>query len=230
MDFRLLGSVEVVADGCVVPLGPPQQRLVLAVLAVEAGRVVTAETVIDRVWDEAPEGARRCLHVYISRLRQVLPCLVRRSGGYVLDVHPERVDVHRFRRLVACGDLGALREAVGLWRGEPASNVPGDWAAGIRHAWRQEYLDAVGAWAHAETRAGSPSAAIGRLAELTGEYPLAESLTTALMLALQAVGRPCEALTSYQRIRRRLLEELGMDPGPQLRAAHQAILRGEQTG
>ncbi|TWP47333.1 hypothetical protein FKR81_32980 [Lentzea tibetensis] len=65
---------------------------------------------------------------------------------------------------------------------------------------------------------------------MVGEHPLAESLTTALMLALQAVGRPGEALTSYQRIRRRLVDELGLDPGPQLRAAHQAILRGGRTG
>ncbi|WP_285750694.1 BTAD domain-containing putative transcriptional regulator [Lentzea sp. NBRC 105346] len=217
MEIRLLGTVEAFADGRPVRLGPPQQRLVLAVLATHAGRVVPAETLIDRVWDSAPHGARRTLHVYVSRLRHVLP-IPRRSGGYVLDVDPEVVDVHRFRRL---RDRGDHEEAIELWRGEPLATMPGAWAAAMRAAWEQDYLDAVVAWA-----AGTPSAAVGKLTELVGAYPLVESLAAELMRALQASGRSCEALRCYERIRRRLADEFGVDPGTALRRAHQAVLAG----
>lgn len=97
MDFRVIGAVEAYAGGRPLPLGRPQQRLVLAVLLVEAGRPVSIETLIDRVWRQAPSGARRVLQVHITRLRQTLDIpLLYRSGGYLLDLPPDRVDMHRF--------------------------------------------------------------------------------------------------------------------------------------
>ena len=222
-------------------------------LAVDANQLVRTDVLIDRIWgDQPPQGARRTLHTHVSRVRRLLeqdgpattstlattstPRVLRRSGGYLLDVDSEHVDLHRFRRLVerAGSASGAddervtlLREAMGLWRGEPLAGVPGDWAARIREAWRQRYLTAVVNWAWAETGAGNPTAVIGPVTMLVGEYPLVESLVGALMQALYASGRTADALDHYARARRRLVEEIGVEPGAELSATQRAILRGE---
>jgi DNA-binding SARP family transcriptional activator/tetratricopeptide (TPR) repeat protein len=238
--------VEARVDGHPVDLGPPQRRLVLAVLVAEAGRVVRVETLIDRVWDEAPDGARRTLHVHVSHIRRLLERsatadrppgrLLRRSGGYLLDVDPEQVDVVRFRRLVEQGRApdrpdgaraGLLREALDLWQGEPLADLAGGWAARARAAWAQERLDTAIAWADVETRSGDPSAVIGPLTALVEEHPLVEAAVAALMRALIAAGRSAQALERYAATRERLAGELGVDPGIDLRQLHQAILRGE---
>jgi DNA-binding SARP family transcriptional activator/Tfp pilus assembly protein PilF len=244
--FRLLGPVEVRAGACWVGVGPPRQCAVFAALAVDAGRLVPTAVVVDRVWGEQPpDGVRRTLHTYITRIRHVVeqvgvgggrPARVAwRSGGYLLDTDPDRVDLHRFGRLVeqargqtlAQDALGLLREAVRLWQGEPLTGVPGEWAARMRQSWRQDQVAAVCAWADAELRAGDPAAVLGPVRELAELYPLAEPLTAALMRAHAASGRAAEALASYDAARRRLADELGADPGPELRAVHQALLRGE---
>ena len=249
LEFRVLGPLEVHADGQLLQMGPPQQRLVVAALALDAGRLVTTQTLIDRVWDQAPDGARRTLHVLISRIRRVLghpgpadPCgraparVARRSGGYVLDVPADWVDAHRFRRLTDRARdpdhshgvrVELLREAVALWRGEPLAGLRGRWAADTRRAWQQQRLDTVTAWAQAELQVGNPTAVVGPLTALAGEYPLAESLVVVLMQALAGCGRPADALLQYAATRRRLDDELGADPGPQLRAVHQQILRSQ---
>lgn len=241
MQFRLMGPVEIHSAGEVIEIGPPQQRLMAAALAVDAGRLVTAETLIDRVWDDAPPGARRTLHVLVSKMRRVLKSasqsgpddvtVARRSGGYVLQVEPDEVDLLRFRRLADdarhaddATQLGLLRTAVALWQGEPLSGLPGNWAARVREAWRQEYLEVAVAWARAELRSGDPAATIGTLTMLAEEYPLAESVPAALMRALGAAGRPADALACYAQASRRLSEELGVDPGAELQAIYRAIL------
>src|SRR5215472_1449921 len=109
MQFRLIGPVEIHSADQVIEIGPPQQRLLAAALAVEAGRLVPVESLIDRVWDDAPAGARRTLHVLVSKMRRVLRdadqpdtgdvSVARRSGGYVLQLDPDQVDLLRFRRL-----------------------------------------------------------------------------------------------------------------------------------
>src|SRR5215207_1896014 len=157
----------------------PQQRLLMAALAVDAGRPVMAETLIDRLWDEAPPGARRTLHVLIAQLRRALQqadaagetaSLVRHAGGYVLEVAPERVDLLRSRRLVAparrddapaAARLGLLRAALALWRDEPLSGLPGQWAARARCALRQEHLGVGVGWAAAELQGGNPADVVG---------------------------------------------------------------------
>ncbi|MCG5444514.1 winged helix-turn-helix domain-containing protein [Micromonospora sp. NIE79] len=243
--FRLLGPLGLqVAEGA-VDLGPAKQRIVLAVLLAEAGRTVAMADLAERVWgDEAPTDARNALYTYVSRLRRVLEraiaageepaLLVRRSGGYVLEMNPDRVDVHRFRRLVATGLNGAsrdveraalLREALELWRGVPLVDVPGEWAVRMRAGWCQEHLEATVAWANVELRLDSGTAVVGPLTDMVAQHPLDEPLLAALVRSLHAAGRSAEALDCYARIRRRMLEELGAEPGPELQAVHLRILR-----
>jgi DNA-binding SARP family transcriptional activator/tetratricopeptide (TPR) repeat protein len=251
MQVRLIGPVEIESAGRVIEIGPPQQRLLAAALAVDAGRLVSTDSLIDRLWDDAPPGARRTLHVLISKMRKLLKdacdqepgqepeavTVARRSGGYVLQLSPGQVDLLSFRQLAdearRADDperMLLLRAAVALWQGEPLSGLPGDWAARARAAWRQEYLEVAVAWARAELRSGDPAATIGTLSTLAGDYPLTESVSAALMLALGAAGRPADALARYSQARQRLADELGIDPGTELRSAHQAILRDTGRG
>ncbi|MFC4464656.1 BTAD domain-containing putative transcriptional regulator [Streptomyces xiangluensis] len=254
-EFLLLGTVELRGtDGAVVDLGPAKQRTVLAALLVDAGRWVAMETLIDRVWGEdVPAQVRPSLYAHIARIRRTLastaaplvagtggaaagPQLRRGPGGYLLDVPSGRVDVHRFRHLVEearspdCADAERvlmLREALGLWRGEPLAGLAGEWAQRTRQGWGQQRIEAVLAWADAEFRIGNHAAVIDALTGLVAEHPLVEPLTVALMRALQGAGRGPEALACYTVLQKRLAEELGTDPGAEVQQVHQAILRGE---
>lgn len=245
-ELRLLGPVEINVHGRVVDVGPPQRRTVLAALAVDLGRGVSVETLIDRVWDSPPVGARRALHAHIARIRRVLEGtsagqprsigLARRNGEYLLDAQPAQVDMHRFLRLVEHGRstdrtdaarVYALREALHLWRGAPMCGLPGQWAMGERERWRRLRLDALVAWADAELRNRADAPIVGRLYELIDEYPLAEPLVASLMRALCSAGRSAEAAECFAAARRRLAEELGIEPGGALRTLHGSILRGD---
>ncbi|MEU6534800.1 BTAD domain-containing putative transcriptional regulator [Streptomyces sp. NPDC047000] len=246
VELRLLGPVELSVRGRTAEVGPPQRRTVLAALAVDTGRPVPADVLIRRVWGaDPPDGARRALHAHVARLRRLCEQtedagpprlrLARRSGGYLLEARPDHVDIHRFRLLTGrARETGRkdearaalLREALGLWHGEPLAGLGGQWTAQVRETWRRHHVDAAVAWARAESRLGDPSAVIGPLTELLGAYPLVEPLTEALMRALHAAGRGAEALDCYAALRERLAEELGADPGAELRKVHEAILRG----
>jgi len=245
MEFRLLGEMELRAAGQMLHVGAPRPQAVLAALAVDAGRPVAIETLIDRVWADAPPvEVRNVLYSYLSRIRRLLKHaatltgettvrIERRHAGYVLDVDPDLVDLHRFRRLVSdpqCGDRAratALAEALGLWRGSALAGLPGRWAEQIRDSWDRRRLDAVVQWAQVELRLGHPVAVITTLPDLAAEYPLVEPLEALLMRALHAAGRSAEALDRYTAVRQRLADELGTDPGPELRALHAAVLHGE---
>ncbi|MEV1076712.1 BTAD domain-containing putative transcriptional regulator [Streptomyces sp. NPDC050211] len=251
-EFLLLGPVELRGpDGAVVDLGPAKQRTVLAALLVDAGRWVAVETLIDRVWGEDPPAqVRPSLYAHIARIRRILasrttrldasaaagPQLRRGPGGYLLDVPAGQVDVHRFRRLVEQAHgagrtdaerVGMLREALGLWRGEPLAGLASAWVERTRESWRQQRIDALLAWAEAEFRVGNHAGVIGVLTALVAEHPLVEPLTVALMRALQAAGRGPEALACYTALQKRLAEELGTDPGGEVQQVHRAVLRGE---
>ncbi|MGW0577254.1 BTAD domain-containing putative transcriptional regulator, partial [Streptomyces sp. NPDC002920] len=251
-DFRLLGPLELRVAGRAVDPGPPQRRAVLAFLLADAGRPVPVDTLIDRLWGEhAPSEARASLYSHVARIRRLLenpapehagpstpPRVLRRADGYLLDVPPDEVDLHRFRHQVeqargyarTQGERAlALRQACALWRGEPLAGLPGPWVARARESWKQEYLAALVAWAHCELEAGNHAAVVGRLADLVAEHPLVEPLATALMRALHTGGRRPEALACFAALRERLAEELGTDPGPEVQRLHQAILRGEDT-
>ncbi len=120
-----------------------------------------------------------------------------------------------------------LREAIALWRDAPLRGLPGQWTAQVRERWRRRRLDVLVAWAHAELRHRPDAPIIAPLEELIGEYPLSEPLVAVLMRALYAAGRRAEAVDCYATTRRRLIEQLGIEPGVELRLLHLAILRGE---
>ena len=177
-EFRLLGLVEIWSGGRRVSAGQPRQRLVLAALLVDAGRPVTSESLVYRVWgDTPPGGARHAIHEYLARIRRMLSDLdspdaarlARRGTVYVLDVDPDRVDLHRFRRLVEWArDPGTpdaervetLSRALELWRGEPLADLSGDWVELVREAGRRQHLEAATLWAHALLRLGRPNEVI----------------------------------------------------------------------
>ncbi|MFF3556119.1 BTAD domain-containing putative transcriptional regulator [Streptomyces tsukubensis] len=248
MDFRLLGEIEVQSAGRPLDVGTPRQQVVLAALVVDARRPIAIEVLIDRVWDHAPPAnARPVLYAHLSRIRGLLRQTVapgggtaarieRRHAGYVLEVDPELVDLHRFRRLVEQGTdrqrdeearAAALAEALRLWRGEPLAGLPGAWATQVRTSCHRQRLDAAVWWAEAEFRLGRPTAVISAVPDLTAEYPLAEPLECVLIQALHAAGRGAEALDRYGAVRRRLAEELGADPGEELRTVYQNVLKGD---
>jgi DNA-binding SARP family transcriptional activator len=246
--FRALGPVELSAAGRTLDLGPARQRTVLAVLLVEAGRLVPVPAVIDRVWDDQPpRQVRATLHSYVTRLRRILALaetgparvgLIHQSGGYRLEIDPERVDVHRFRRLVrqarAVADDPAARaafleEALQLWHGTPLAGLSGAWVARTRYALDQQRVTALVDWVHACLRLDRHSVVIDELSQQLADYPYAEPLVAALMRALDAAGQRTEALACYSRARRRLLDGRGVEPGPALRRLHETILRGVTT-
>ncbi|MFI7017148.1 BTAD domain-containing putative transcriptional regulator [Streptomyces sp. NPDC050164] len=238
----MLGAVDARAGAHPVALGHAKQRCVLAVLLCEAGRVVPAERLIDRVWGENPPGSvRNILSGYVGRLRTALRSagahgvpLVRGSGGYLLDADPESVDVHRFRRLVAearrtaedrqAADL--LRDALALWQGEALSGLTGAWAEETRAGLGDEHLTAELRYHEVGLRLDRHDQALERLRQLATAHPLDERVVRHLMTALWHGDRQAEALETYEETRRRLAEELGVDPGPELRSLHQQILRG----
>ncbi|MEU8212160.1 BTAD domain-containing putative transcriptional regulator [Micromonospora sp. NPDC049044] len=227
-------------------LGPPKQRLVFAALAVDAGRSVPIETLVDRVWDETPPAdARGVLYTYLTRIRRILatarsaetaPITVGRSQtGYLLAADPDRVDLYRLRRLaeqaqglpVEHPDRPALlREAIDLWRGEPLDGLPGDWAARIREGLRQQLTRVLLDWADSEITHGRPGPVTERLTVAMDRSPLIEPLALSLMRALYFNGRRAEALEVYTRTRARLADDLGIDPGTDLQDLHREILRG----
>ncbi|MEN3360350.1 MAG: hypothetical protein V7637_4332 [Mycobacteriales bacterium] len=242
----LLGALRLTVVGRQVDLGPPRQRTVLAVLLVEAGQAVPMGVVIDRVWDgAAPPGARSGLYSYLTRLRRVLhqagggaepPQLRRRHGGYLLDIDPQQVDLHRFRRLVAQthrADVAdprravLLDEALALWGGVALAGVPGTWADRTREVVGRQYLDAVLLWVQVQLRRGCSGAVLAPARQLLAEHPLVEPLAAGLIEALRREGRFAEALDQFHMIRRRLAEEAGIEPGPELRRLYLRLLHGD---
>ncbi|MGW6741294.1 AfsR/SARP family transcriptional regulator [Streptomyces sp. NPDC055025] len=244
----MFGEMEVRSAGQSLDVGTPRQQTVLAALIVDARRPVAIETLVNRVWDHTPPAnPRAVLYSHLSRIRRLLAQaapladgttarIERRHAGYVLDADPDLTDLHRFRRLAEQGGdrrrgddvrAAALAEALRLWRGSPLAGLPGEWAAQVRDSWHQRRLDAVVQWAQIELRLGHPALVIATLPDLAAEYPLVEPFETLLMRALHATGRDAEALDRYSAVRQRLADKLGTDPGPELRALHQAVLHGE---
>ena len=241
MEFRLLGPVEAVRDGAPVALGGPRPRALLALLLVRSNELVTREALIDALWaDRAPGTAEHSLDVQISRLRKALhpeEVLETRSGGYVLHVAPEDVDAQRFERLLEEGRranaagahetaLTALEGALALWRGDALADLAyedfareeSDRLEELRLVAREERVDAGLALGRHHTL-------IPELEQLVAKHPLRERLRGQLMLALYRSGRHAEALRVYADARRKLVEELGIEPSQTLRELERAILR-----
>ncbi|MFF5289210.1 AfsR/SARP family transcriptional regulator [Paractinoplanes globisporus] len=238
--FGVLGAVEAQIAGRPVALGHARQRSVLAVLLVEAGRPVTVDHLIDRVWGEdAPQRATGALYSYLSRLRQAVAeagiGIERRPGGYVLTADPQTVDLHRFRELVTRGrsaesDRSAaelITQALGLWRGEPFAGLDTPWLASMRQSLWNERLAAELDHNDVLLRLGRHGELLASLSAAVAEHPLDERLAEQLMLALYRSGRQADADEQYRRIRRCLADELGSDPGAGLRRLHERILAAD---
>ena len=235
--------MQAVRAGRDVALGGPRQRAVLALLALDAGRVVPAGRLVEEIWrGQPPPGAAKTLRSYISRLRSALApevAVVARGGGYALSADPSQLDVARFERLLAEGQaaLGGgeaaaagnrFREALALWRGPALADVA-DVEPLAREGARLEELRlvAVEGRLEADLVAGSHAEMTGELERLVGEYPLRERLWRLLMLALYRGGRQADALAAYQRARAMLAGELGLEPGQELQELERAVLRHE---
>jgi tetratricopeptide (TPR) repeat protein/DNA-binding SARP family transcriptional activator len=246
MEFRALGPIEFWSAGQRQDLGPAREQCILAVLLLTPRTIVPVESLIDRLWDtRPPPKARESLSVYIARLRASLRQaagdsvqLVGRARGYVLEVDPEAVDVHQFRRLrrqadalAASGDYdhaaALLREADGLWRGQALAGISGDWVARIRDGLEEERRAAILERVGCELRLGRHADLVGELRHLLAQYPLDETLVAHQMTALCGSGRPADALGLYRETRSRLVDEQGTEPGPMLSELHQRILGGD---
>ncbi|WP_412543121.1 tetratricopeptide repeat protein [Longispora sp. K20-0274] len=237
MRVGLLGPVTVWHDGTALPLGPAMQRAVLALLALDAGRVVPVERLVDGLWgEEPPNRPSGLVQTYVSRLRALLrPAglgIDLRGNGYVLDVPPDEVDVRAFRALAARGLDGAdpapFRAALALWRGDPLADLRGTPLLDrIRAGMVEDRLVALEACLDRELRAGRHREVLPELVELHEEHPLRERFLGMLLLALYRGGRQADALQRYTDARRRLADELGLDPAPELVALHARILRND---
>ena len=241
--MRLLGPVTAVRAGREVDLGGPKQRAVLALLLLDAGQVVAAERLVEEVWrGKPPPGAAKTLRSYVSRLRALLgpdADLVARGGGYVIAAPGELVDAGRFERLVAAGQAalsdgaaavaaGRFREALALWRGQALADVSDVEALALEGARLEELrLAAVEGRAEADLALGRHAEVTAELERLVAEHPLRERLWRLLVLALYRGERQADALAAYRRARAVLADELGLEPGEELRRLEQAVLRQE---
>ncbi|MGW3619442.1 BTAD domain-containing putative transcriptional regulator [Micromonospora arida] len=245
MRFRILGPTQVVlADGREVPVGGPRLRALLTLLLLDAGRVVSAERLIDGLYGEQPpRGAANALQSQVSRLRQALPAehdpVELHPAGYRLAVDPDDVDAYRFERLAEAGSralgggdwpraAGLLREALELWRGPALADATGVSAQAARLD--ELRLAAIENRVEADLALGAHGTLIAELRELVVAHPLRERSRGQLMRALAALGRPAEALAEFEDARHTLADQLGVDPSAELAAVHLAVLRGEERG
>lgn len=241
MEFRLLGPVEARRDDRQIALGGAKPRALLALLLLHANEVVSRDRLIDAIWsDRAPGTAEHSLDVQMSRLRKAFApdeLLVRRSGGYVLEVEPQQIDAHRFeglleegRRANAAGRpteaVEVLDHALGLWHGSALADVAyEDFARAESDRLEELRLAATEERIDARLALGEHDALIAELDALVAKHPLRERLRGQQMLALYRAGRQAEALRAYGDFRARLAEELGIEPGQSLKELEQAILR-----
>src|SRR5918996_6239559 len=240
LDFRLLGPLEVVDDGgLALSIGAGRQRALLALLLLRANELVASDRLVDELWGESPPStAHKMLHNQVSGLRQALGRngrLETHGSAYRLNVNPGERDVDRFEELLASGRAKIeadpavaaekLRQALDLWRGPPLSDLPYERFAQTEVARLEERRwAAFEARVEAELALGRHADLISELEAAVAEQPLREHLHGQLMLALYRCGRQAEALEAYREARRTLVEEIGVEPGPELRRLHEAIL------
>jgi DNA-binding SARP family transcriptional activator len=240
LEFRILGPLEVVDDGRLLPLGGRMQRAVLALLVLEAGAVVSVDRLVDALWGERPpRTAVASLQNFVSHLRKLLGAgvLETRAPGYVLRAERARRDVDRFVSLVEEARSGGaeerarrLREALELWRGPPLAELSYEaFARGEIERLEELRLEALEARIDAELELGHHRDLVGELESLVTRYPLRERLRAQLMLTLYRCDRQADALATYQDARRRLVDELGIVPGSALQNLYRAVLRQESA-
>jgi len=242
--IRVLGSVELHGNQQIDALGSTKDAVIIGCLALDAGRPVSTDALVQRLWDDTPPARPLAnLYTYIARIRRRLrpldaeECLAQRAHGYLLDIDPDRVDSHRFQRLLtqarALSDRGAdqqalrlLSEAEALWRGDPLAGLPGLWAETVRAVLVERRLSAQLLRADIGLREGHFADLVPDLTALAEDRPTDEAVAARLMTATYGCGRLADALHVYDTIRRRLAEELGTDPGEPLTRLHHLLLNG----
>ncbi len=244
LDLRLLGPLEALARGEPVVLSGRKPRALVAVLALDAGRVVSVDRLVDELWPGmAPATAGHAVKVYVSQLRKTLGtgAIATRGPGYALELHPDRVDAHRFRSLLEEGRavLGAgeparagqlLREALALWRGPALVDFAYEPFAQTAIAELEELrLAALEERIEADLALGLHGELVGELKVVVASNATRERVWGQLMLALYRAGRQADALASYRAARKALVEGLGIEPGPELRELEAAILRQDPS-
>ncbi len=245
MRFQILGPFEVRDDlGREVVLGGPKQRAVLAILLLHMGEVVASERLIDELWAESPpKRAPNTLQVYVSNLRKPLGAgvLTTRSGGYRLEPGTFDLDAEEFEQLTAegrralrAGDAGGahrlLVRALALWRGPALADFTYEpFAQGEIARLEEERIAASEDRLDALLATGGDAGLVGELERMIREHPLRERLRGQLMLALYRAGRQADALDAYRQARERLVDELGIEPGEELRALQAAILNQDPS-
>jgi len=246
MRFRLLGPVEVWAGGDWQGIGAPKWRSVLAVLLINAGQIVPVDVLINEVWGERPPAkAGNLISIYVLRLRRLLgdtdsTLLVTRAPGYLLRLAPGDTDAQVFETLVreggrayAAGDpehaAAQLAEALALWHGSPLADVPATTLVETEADRLTElHLDAAELRIKAELACGRHAQVIPELRRLLADHSLRENLWLLLMQALDGAGRHAEALDAYGQARSVFAEELGVDPGAELRQFYAHLLAEDE--
>ena len=240
LEFRILGPLEVLADGVPVELGGRHQRALLTLLLLRANQAVSAERLVDQLWgDHPPRTATTSLQNTISQLRKRLgPGLIHtRPAGYLLELEGDQLDLSRFERLAREARAldpperaKLLREALALWRGPAlADSELEDFAQTEIHRLEDLRLGVTEERIAAELEADIGSELVAEVESLLSRHPLRERLRAHLMLALYRSGRQADALAAYHDARRSLLDELGIEPGPELQALYGSILRQERS-
>jgi DNA-binding SARP family transcriptional activator/tetratricopeptide (TPR) repeat protein len=234
----VLGPLRLVRDGTELPPIAPSSRRLLALLILADGAPVSKDAAMEVLWErELPPSAAGILHTYISRLRSLLgtETLLRDSSGYRLRLTAGQLDIQSFRHLVSQARRAAApedacrlyQEAVALWRGDPLEDVPTLHGHPKLTALRDEHAAAVREFAELADALGWHEKVLPHLKALTTSSPLDEKSHAALMTALAGSGQQARALRVYEDLRQRLDEELGVLPGPDLRAAHARVLKQE---
>jgi DNA-binding SARP family transcriptional activator len=237
LEFRILGPLEVVAEGRALALGGSRQRTLLALLLTRANEVVSADRLIDELWGgRPPKSAANALHYHVSHLRKALApseAILTQDPGYVIRVGANELDLLRFERLVdearhgppdVAGEL--LREALALWRGPALADLADEAFAQAEILRLEELrLGALELRFDADLALGRDAELVPELEALVVEHPLRERLRAQLMRALYASGRQADALAVYRETRALLVDELGIEPTPALQELEKAILR-----
>jgi WD40 repeat protein/DNA-binding SARP family transcriptional activator len=229
MHVGILGPTQASVDGRPLALGGGKPRALLAMLALRAGSTVSMEQLVEGLWGErVPATAAKMVQLYVSQLRKTLAAggdgaqIVTHGRGYELRVGPDDVDLQRFERLMAGG---APREALALWRGPPLDDVAGEPFAPPEIRRLEELrLAAVELAIEQDLDSGRHREVVAELEALVAQAPLRERLHGLRMLALYRSGRQGDALEAYREARAALVEQIGVEPGPELRRLHKAIL------
>ncbi|MEV0695657.1 AfsR/SARP family transcriptional regulator [Streptomyces sp. NPDC050388] len=253
MEIRVLGPLGAEVNGGSIVPSAAKPRQILSLLALYPGRVVSVQTLMEEIWgSRPPQSALTTLQTYILQLRRRLgtamgpgtpagakDVLATRHGGYLLQIPADSVDVHRYEQLVSAGltafeagdheeSARLYRRALGLWDGAALVDVRHGPVLEIEVLRLEESrLVAIERRIDADLRLGRHCELIAELTELTARHPHHEGLHSQVMVALYRAGRQGSALEIYRRLRGRLIEELGVEPSPQLQRLHQAMLTAD---